>query len=198
MPFSGPFRYYSIFVLLFVTIRRFGGPYCFDLVQCIVVMQIDHWSVHYLLLTFYVQDCVHSLYLKPNLIDLESSYLICFCFLLHLTYPLCFLYLNVLPCCFRITAMRYFHIKIQNLNHPYTDRRCHIVAYTQNIVTNIRHWHWGKPEATWSSVTPCSVALGTRVVCWDRCVQDLRELPTFYRKPKTMLTLSHSAVVQPV
>ena len=26
MPFSGPFRYYSIFVLLFVTIRRFGGP----------------------------------------------------------------------------------------------------------------------------------------------------------------------------
>ena len=26
--FSGPFRYYSIFVLLFVTIRRFGGPWC--------------------------------------------------------------------------------------------------------------------------------------------------------------------------
>ena len=26
MPFSDPFRYYSIFVLLFVTIRRFGGP----------------------------------------------------------------------------------------------------------------------------------------------------------------------------
>ena len=26
MLFSGPFRYYSIFVLLFVTTRRFGGP----------------------------------------------------------------------------------------------------------------------------------------------------------------------------
>ena len=25
--------------------------------------------------------------------------------------------------------MRYFHIKIQNLNQPHTDRRCHIVAY---------------------------------------------------------------------
>ena len=33
------------------------------------------------------------------------------------------------------------------------------------------------------------------LVCCDCCFQDFRELPTFCRKPMSMLTLSHSAVV---
>ena len=50
MQFSGPFRYYSIFVLLFVTIRRFGLNYTFSVGWIISTMnRIRGKTAHFLL-----------------------------------------------------------------------------------------------------------------------------------------------------